>query len=282
MSSGGRQDNRRQTGRNGQRRGSSAGASRGKSGGRSGSSAGRYHSGSGSRKRTASKTASSAAAKRKRNARRKKHRILAGLILAAAAVIVIAGLAVHAFRDAFGPEDYDAPTAEFRKNGSIRVTSVETFSEDYYSSDELASTISGAVRDYNSANGDGSVKEESFSVENGNAKVVLIYRSAADYQSFNNTTLFRGTVQEAEDSGFDFESIMEAVSNEDSTKILTQATLDQLLANQTIILTEQVNVVLPRRWSILYATPNLGVTDFQHAAAIDTISDEKPAIIILK
>ncbi len=87
-------------------------------------------------------------------------------------------------------------------------------------------------------------------------------------------------MQEAQADGYDFESIMSAVSHADSSRILNQATLDQLSENEVIILTEQVNVVMPR--GILYATPNLGVTDETHATAIDTISREKPAIVILK
>lgn len=220
--------------------------------------------------------------KRRRSGRRKRR--FARIVVTAAVILIAVGIiaGIRAVTRALGPEDYDAPTAEFRRNGSIRVTSIESFDQTYYDQNELADSIRSAVSEYNSANGENSVKEESFDVADGNAKVVLIYKSAEDYQNFNNTALFTGTVQDAEEAGYDFESIMQAVSNQDSSTILTQATLDQLLSNHTIILTEQVNVVLPRRWEILYATPNLGVTDFQHATAIDTISDEKPAIVILK
>lgn len=199
-----------------------------------------------------------------------------------AAAVIAAGvfLAVRAVTKALGPEEYTASTAEFHRNGSIRITTVESFAEDYYDADELKKTIRDAVASYNEKNGSGRVVEKSFKVADQTAVLVLDYKSAEDYSDFNDTSLFIGTVGEAQTDGYDFESIMSAVSHADSSRILNQATLDQLSENEVIILTEQVNVVMPR--GILYATPNLGVTDETHATAIDTISREKPAIVILK
>ncbi len=202
------------------------------------------------------------------------------VILAVIAIAVALICVVRAVTKALGPEDYDTATIEFRKNGSVRVTSVEDFKEDYYDSAELKKMIREEVASYNESAGSGAVKQTDFSVTDAVAEVVLVYQSADDYQSFNHTTMFTGTVQEAEEQGFDFESIMSAVSRADSSRILNQATLDQLDSNQVIILTEQANVVTAQ--GILYATPNLGVTDETHASAIDTISAESPAIIILK
>lgn len=199
---------------------------------------------------------------------------------AAAVIAVGVFLAVRAVTKTFGPEEYTASTAEFHRNGGIRITTVESFAEDYYDADELKKTIRDAVASYNEKNGNGRVKEKSFQVADQTAVLVLDYASAEDYSGFNDTPLFVGTVGEAQTDGYDFESIMSAVSHADSSRILNQATLDQLAENEVIILTEQVNVVMPR--GILYATPNLGVTDETHATAIDTISREKPAIVILK
>lgn len=199
-----------------------------------------------------------------------------------AALLILAALAsgLRALTKALGPEDYDTSTVEFRANGSIRVTSVESFEEDYYDAAELKNEIKTAVSDYNDSNGTGSVKQSDFSVENETAKVVLTYQSAEDYRSFNGMDLFMGTVQEAQDEGYDFESILSAVSQEDSSRILNQDTLEELAGNDAIILTEQANVVVSRE--ILYVTPNLEVTKQTEAAAVDTISADSPAIIILR
>lgn len=233
-------------------------------------------SGSPGRKKTARRPGSPARHRKKQKERAAR----LAVYLAAAVIAVGVFLAVRAVTRALGPEEYTASTAEFRKNGSIRITTVESFAEDYYDADELKKTIRDAVASYNEKNGSGSVAEKSFKVEDQTAVLVLDYASAEDYSGFNDTSLFIGTVQEAQADGYDFESIMSAVSHADSSRILNQATLDQLSENEVIILTEQVNVVMPR--GILYATPNLGVTDETHATAIDTISREKPAIVILK
>ncbi len=233
-------------------------------------------SGSPGRKKTARRPGGPARHRKKQKERAAK----LAVYLAAAVIAVGVFLAVRAVTKVLGPEEYTASTAEFRKNGSIRITTVESFAEDYYDADELKKTIRDAVASYNEKNGSGSVAEKSFKVADQTAVLVLDYASAEDYSGFNDTSLFIGTVQEAQADGYDFESIMSAVSHADSSRILNQATLDQLSENEVIILTEQVNVVMPR--GILYATPNLGVTDETHATAIDTISREKPAIVILK
>ena len=224
------------------------------------------------------KKRSSPAAKRRKKEKERLHRL--AVLLAAAVIAVGIGLMIRAVTRSLGPGQYDSSTAEFRKNGGIRVTSVESFDEDYYDADELKNMIQEAVSSYNQEKGGSGVSRKYFRVADKTAVVVLDYQSAEDYQDFNGTPLFMGTVGDAQSEGYDFESIMAAVSHEDSSRILNQATLDQLAGNEVIILTEQVNVVMPR--GILYATPNLGVTDELHATAIDTISAEKPAIVILK
>ena len=202
------------------------------------------------------------------------------VVLAVILILAALAFAFRAVTKALGPEDYSVSTAEFLENGSIRITSVESFEEEYYDSDELEQEIDEAVSSYNKANGANSVKQGAFSAADGEAKVVLTYRDAKDYEAFNGVPLFIGTVQEAQDQGYDFESIMSAVCQEDSSRILNQETLAQLSAHEVIVLMEQLDVVLSKE--ILYATPNLGVTDGLHAAAIDTISTDSPAIIILK
>lgn len=199
----------------------------------------------------------------------------------AAGLAVAAGvfLAMRAVTKGLGPEEQTSSAIEFRRNGSIVVTSVEALDQDYYDASELKKTIRDAVSTYNEANG-GGVKQSSFSVTENTARLVMTYDSAEDYESFNDTTLYVGTVQGAMDEGVDFASIMSSVSNADSSKILNEAALEQLTDNGVIIMTEQANVVTNK--DILYATPNLGVTDATHASAIGTINSESPAIIILK
>lgn len=197
------------------------------------------------------------------------------LLLLVAAVFVL-----HTAVKALGPKAYDVPTAEFRRDGSIRVTSVESFEEDYYDAAELKSRIREAVAAYNEAGGSNLVRQSDFAVTDGTAKVVLTYASSSDYRSFNNMPLFVGTVREAQEEGYDLSSLLSSVSQEDSSRILNEDTLSQLSDNGIILWMEQTDMVVPEE--ILYATPNLSITDSTHAAAADTISQTAPAIIVLK
>lgn len=206
--------------------------------------------------------------------RKEKRRNRMILIIAAVLVVFALVLAFIAVTDTIGSTDYTASTIEFLRNGKVRVTSVEAFDQDYYDAEELEETISEAIAEY----GDG-VSQEYLDVSDGTAKLVLTYDSAEDYVAFNSVDLFTGTVAEAEEAGYDFQSIMSAVSQEDTSKILTEATLDQLSDNVVIILFEQADIVTYQ--DMLYATSNLGVTDSTHATAIDTISEDTPAIVIL-
>ena len=224
------------------------------------------------RKRAPERRTSHSEQQRRRRKEQKRHRLI---LLVAAVFIIAAGiLALMAVTGTIGSTDYTTSTMEFLENGKIRVTSVESFDQDYYDAQELEETIRDALSEYGSG-----VEQEYLDVSDGTAKLVLTYDSAEDYVGFNGTDLFVGTVAEAEEAGYDFQSIMSAVSQEDTSKILTEATLEQLADNEVILLFEQVDVVTYK--DMLYATSNLGVTDSTHATAIDTISDETPAIVIL-
>lgn len=246
-------------------------------GGKASSSGIRKSAGSGSNRNRSGHAghSGSSSSQRRRKKEREARRRMIVLAAAAAAIAVGVVLAVWAVLSGTSATDFTSSTAEFFRDGSIRITSIESFDQDYYDEDELKETITDALNEYGKG-----VSRDSLNVSDGAATLVLTYDSAEDYVSFNDTDLFIGTVSEAEEAGYDFQSIMSAVSQEDTSKILNQATLDQLPDNEVIILCEKVDVVTYK--SILYATSNLGVTDETHASAIDDISEDTPAIIILQ
>ena len=215
---------------------------------------------------------SAAQRRRKKEREARKRRIV--LIAAVAAIALGIILAVRAVLTGTSSTDFTSSTAEFFRDGSIRITSIESFDQEYYDEEELREAISQALEAYGKG-----VSRDSLNISDTEARLVLTYESAEDYVAFNDMDLFIGTVSEAQEAGYDFQSIMSAVSQEDTSKILNQATLDQLPDNEVIILCEEVDVVT---WKgILYATPNLGVTDKTHASVVDSIDEDTPAIIIL-
>jgi len=171
-------------------------------------------------------------------------------------------------------------TVEFRRNGSLIVTSVEPFERDYYDEKELRALIDEALGKYN-LNGK-KIELNQFDVDNKNAVLQLSYQSSADYRAFNDTMLFDGTVQEAQEQGIDLSAILSAVSRQNSSRIFTAGDFPALSGNRVIVLAEAMDIVLPRREKIMYASANLNVTDDQHAAAAGNITRSSYAVIILE
>lgn len=97
--------------------------------------------------------------------------------------------------------DGNASSLEIEKDGTVRASSVESFDRDYYSEDELEEAVRESIKQYNAEAGGEQVYLESCGVKNGYAKLILFYRTAEDYASFNHVTLWNGTLADAVSSG---------------------------------------------------------------------------------
>ncbi len=100
-------------------------------------------------------------------------------------------------------------TIQVNKDGSVTGTLVEPFTESYYKIEELERMVNEEATKYNQSAGDGAVTVTSVEMrDDGTVKVVLNYKSATDYEKFNQKTLFVGTVAEAKASGYAMEPMM--------------------------------------------------------------------------
>lgn len=91
------------------------------------------------------------------------------------------------------------------KKGTVYSLDVESMDQDYYDSEELEEYVNDAVSQYTSANGSGSVKVNSLTVENGVAKLSMKYKTATDYTNFNGIELYQGSIVEALAAGYVFD-----------------------------------------------------------------------------
>lgn len=91
------------------------------------------------------------------------------------------------------------------KKGMVYSLDVESMDQDYYDSEELEEYVNDAVSQYTSANGSGSVKVNSLTVENGVAKLSMKYKTATDYTNFNGIELYQGSIVEALAAGYVFD-----------------------------------------------------------------------------
>lgn len=172
--------------------------------------------------------------------------------------------------------DAAVSTVSLQKDGSVEVVTVEDFGEEYYSEDELSQTIAEELTKYNTTQE--SVKNKELKVKDGTAKLTMEYAEGTDYASFNDCVFYYGTVSGAVSAGYDLSSVMNAVSREDTNKVLVTKDLDTLAENKMIILTEPYEIRTYAK--ILYASSNVSVTGDKEAS-ISEASEQDPAILIL-
>lgn len=134
---------------------------------------------------------------------RQKLMITGGLAIIVLVLIII--LAVFVFGSC-GTDyaDADTNTVYVLKNGKIISTDVEAFDEKTYDKGELKAYIKDVVDTYNEENGNKSLKQKSYDVEDDVATLVLEYASDDVYEDVNGVELFTGTIKEAQDAGYDF------------------------------------------------------------------------------
>ncbi len=172
--------------------------------------------------------------------------------------------------------DAAVSTVSFQKDGSVETVTVEDFGEDYYSEDELAQTISEELSKYNTTQE--AVKNKELKVKDGTAKLTMEYAEGTDYASFNDCVFYYGSVSGAVSAGYDLSAVMNAVSREDTNKVLVTKDLDTLAENKMIILTEPYEIRTYAK--ILYASSNVTVTEDKEAS-VQNASESDPAILIL-
>lgn len=103
------------------------------------------------------------------------------------------------------------------KDGRVSVSIVESFDKTYYDKDELQQQILTEVAGYNRAAGNGNVAVEKIEVEDGMATVVMTYAKAADYAAFNNSVFFVGSAKEAQEAGYELNTVLSGTKDENET-----------------------------------------------------------------
>lgn len=136
------------------------------------------------------------------------------LCKAAAMFCVAAAMALTACA---GGGDEEESTVSITREGKINSHIVESFDKNYYDKDELQQRILQEAASYNRAAGEGAVSVEKVIVENGFANVEMTYGKASDYADFNNRVFFIGTAKEAQEAGYDLNTVLSSVKDEYET-----------------------------------------------------------------
>ena len=200
---------------------------------------------------------------------------------AAAIILAISLLAV--LTTGCGKKNTAGKTEEelfsFEKNGSVTVTSVESFDQDYYSSAELSDMADSEISAYNASNGNDAVRKKKLAVKEGHAELICVYRTAEDYCRFNEERLYYGTVGGASMSSVDLTPLLGQKELPRGKNALTSEDLDRMENDPMIVMFGPARVRTERR--IRYCTGNVQPVDDRNAVISDTASESNPALIIL-
>ena len=163
----------------------------------------------------------------------------------------------------------DENTVYVQKKGRVIGASVETFDKDYYSQEELEEYVNQRVEDYTESHEKNSVKMDSFSVEEGVAKLNIRYAGYEDYAEFNNIEMFAGSVLQAMAAGYDFEDEFLTVTDGELGESVGKDTVTADEEYKVVILNEKVNVKVDG--TVAYVS-----ADYTSMAAEDTVAIALP------
>lgn len=99
------------------------------------------------------------------------------------------------------------------KDGTVSMQIIESFDKPYYDKEELQQRILTEVANYNRNVGNGNISVEKIEVEEQSAKVIMVYAEYEDYARFNGNIFFVGSVAEAQDAGYDLNTVLSGVED---------------------------------------------------------------------
>lgn len=172
------------------------------------------------------------------------------------------------------PDDPET-TIYINRDGSLTNVVVEPFSPDEYAPEDLEQMVKDMAAVYNGEHGSGSVRCLSVTAADEMVKVVLKYKSAADYAAFNHTDCFFGSVSDALSAGYAKNATLK---NTHGTNTVTGEGIADMANYRMAVITEPV--VVKTYESILYISANLEpIDDTTARVSSETTGD---AVLIIK
>lgn len=177
--------------------------------------------------------------KKGKAARQRQKLIITGSLAVILVLVII--LAVFVFGSCGNKYESNTNTVYLMEDGKVVANSVEAFDENVYSKDDLKGYIKEVVNTYNADHQD-AIKQKSLKVKDGKATLVMEYASVNDFEKFEGTDIFVGSLAEAIAEGYTFEGDFANVAD-GKVKF---ATSDEFLSGdyKVVIIKANVNVSL--------------------------------------
>ena len=136
---------------------------------------------------------------------------VSGVVVIALVVALVLVLSANTYKA-------DTSTVFILKDGKIVTTDIENFDTGKYNVKGLEEYLNKTISTYNEENGEGSVKQKDFSVEENVATLIVEYASADVYEDFYGIELFTGTISEAMKAGYAFDVEFARINKEKAEK----------------------------------------------------------------
>lgn len=208
-----------------------------------------------------------------------KSKLLAGLMLGAMLLAGCSGAAKV-------PEDVEQTSLVIDKEGVITSHMVDVFDKSHYDLEELREMAAQEVAAYNTANQTGTTApvtmEQAKNLSDSKVLVTYNYDSADTYENYNGTTLFYGTITEAESAGYDFESLNQVLYSADGDESMVSSELgdSSMREKYVVILTENTLVYCP--YKVAYTSENAVLKEDGSVDTTAVLPEEYPVIIVLE
>lgn len=128
------------------------------------------------------------------------------------------------------------------KKGTVTYYDVYNFDKDYYDENELKTSLEEMCDSYNEENGSGSVRIESFTVEDEKAKLSLRCKTPEDFSKVTGMNLYQGKVVNALAEGYRFDVDFQKVENGAKTGSATKQDIYGEGDLKVVIIKADVNV----------------------------------------
>lgn len=104
-------------------------------------------------------------------------------------------------------------SVSIKKDGSISSSIIEDFEQSYYDADSLKAMIETSITEYKARDGQAQVVLKKCEQKESVIEVLMEYGSDRDYAGFNGEDFFAGTIQAANQAGYDLNLTLQAVSD---------------------------------------------------------------------
>lgn len=144
-----------------------------------------------------------------------------------------------------GSDEEITNTIIIQEDRQIIGITIEEFDSEHYKGEELQTMLDGEVKAYNTKVGVDSIiaepvemliPEENDEVAIIRAKLHMTYKSAKEYEDFNEVTFFVGTVEEAIEEGFDLDISLVIADEPTTTTKITDIPAEEDI---TLVITDE-------------------------------------------